>query len=207
MHKIAIVDDHKILRDGLKVLLLEMPDIEVVIEASNGQEFIGQLKYVTPELVIIDINMPIMAGDEAIRKAKEMLPELKVIVLSMNSDGQYFQVMSDLGVDGFIVKESDYEELTRAINTVLKGGKYFSQELLLNLVNKRATSSKINLTDREIEILRYLCLGLSASEIAEKLFLSVRTVEKHRSEMLQRSGMPNSISLVVYAIKNGIIKL
>jgi DNA-binding NarL/FixJ family response regulator len=205
--KVAIVDDHKILRDGLKVLLNEMENIDIVIEASNGKEFIDQLDYFTPDLVIIDINMPVMAGDEAIRIAKNRLPKLKVIVLSMHNEEQFFQTMNLLEVDGYIIKESDYEELERSIVTVLKGGKYFSQELLINLVNNRTTVPNIILTEREIEILRYLCLGLSTSEIADKLFIGIRTVEKHRSDMLLRTGSANSISLVVYAIKNGLVKI
>lgn len=205
--KVAIVDDHKILRDGLKALLEEMGNIDVVIEASNGKEFIDSLKHTTPNLVIIDINMPVMRGDEAVKIAKEKLPELKIIVLSMNNDEQYYQTMNQLGVDGYIIKEADYEELERAIAKVIAGGKYFSQELLMNIVNNRNSVPNILLTPRETEILKYLCLGLSANEIAEKLFLSVRTVEKHRSDMLLRTGSPNSISLVVYGIKNGLVKI
>lgn len=205
--KVAIVDDHKILRDGLKLLLNEMGNIDIVIEASNGKEFIDALETCSPDLAIVDINMPVLSGDEAVRIAKIKFPELKIIILSMHTEEQYFQTMNQLGVDGYIIKESDYEELERAIHTVLKGGKYFSQELLINLVNNKKANASIILTERELEILQYLCHGLSANEIAEKLLLSVRTVEKHRSEMLLRTGSPNSISLVVYAIKNGLVKI
>lgn len=205
--KVAIVDDHKILRQGLKILLNEMEQMEVIIEASNGQEFIDQIQHNIPDLVIIDINMPVMKGDEAVRVARQQYPDMKFIVLSMNNEEQYFKTMNDLGVDGYIIKESDYDELERAITTVAKGGKYFSQELLINLVNNRSSSAKIVLTEREHEILKYLCLGLSTAEIAQKLFISVRTIEKHRSEMLQRTESPNSISLVVYAIKNGLVDI
>lgn len=205
--KVAIVDDHAILRQGLKLLLNEMHNMKVVIEAANGKEFIDQLNAVTPDLVIIDINMPVMKGDEAVRLAKRKHPGMKIIVLSMNSEEQYFKTMNDLGVDGYIIKESDYDELERAIASVMKGGKYFSQELLINLVNNRHVTTKVILTEREHEILKYLCLGLSTAEIAEKLLISVRTIEKHRSEMLLRTGSPNSISLVVYAIKNGLVTI
>jgi len=205
--KIAIVDDHKILRNGLKILLQSMENTEVVIEASNGKEFIEQLQQTVPDLVIIDINMPVMSGDEAVRIARKMLPDLKFIVLSMNNEAQYFKEMNDLGVDGYIIKESDYDELEHAIETVMKGGKYFSQELLLNMVNNRSANSNIKLTDREQQVLNYLCRGFSANEIAEKLFISPRTVEKHRSDLLLRTATPNSVSLVVFAIKNGIVKI
>lgn len=205
--KIAIVDDHKILRNGLKMLLTEMGNIEIVLEASNGQEFIEKLDTCTPDLVIIDINMPIMTGDVAIKMARKKLPNLKVIVLSMNNQEHYFKALNDLAVDGYIVKESDYDELQHAISTVMKGGKYFSQELLLNLVNNKTSSPHTNLTNREQQILNFLCQGLSANEIAEKLFISPRTVEKHRSDLLLRTGSPNSISLIVFAIKNGLVTI
>ena len=205
--KIAIVDDHTILRNGLKMLLGAMENIEVVIEAANGKEFIDQLQHVEPDLTIIDINMPVMRGDEAIKIAREKFPDLKVIVLSMNSEEQYFKTMNDLGVDGYIIKESDYDELEHAIETVMKGGKYFSQELLLNMLNNRSPVHNIELTDREREVLMYMCKGLSTSEIAEKLFISPRTVEKHRSDLLLRTATPNAVSLVVFAIKNGLVKI
>jgi DNA-binding NarL/FixJ family response regulator len=205
--KIAIVDDHKILRNGLKMLLTEMGNIEVVLEASNGQEFIEKLDACTPDLVIIDINMPIMTGDVAIKMARKKIPNLKVIVLSMNNQEHYFKALNDLAVDGYIVKESDYDELQHAISTVMKGGKYFSQELLLSLVNSKTSSPHTNLTNREQQILNFLCQGLSANEIAEKLFISPRTVEKHRSDLLLRTGSPNSISLIVFAIKNGLVAI
>lgn len=205
--KIAIVDDHQILRAGLKVLLQCIDNIDIVIEASNGKEFIEQLEVTTPDLVIIDINMPVMNGAEAVKIARKKFPDLKVIVLSMNREEHYFKTMNDLGVDGYIIKESDYEELEHAIETVLKGGKYFSQELLLSMVNNRPTHMKINLSDREQEVLNYMCKGLSANEIADKLFISPRTVEIYRSDLLLRTESANSISLVVFAIKNGLVTL
>lgn len=205
--KVAIVDDHKILRNGLKMLLNEMGTIEIVIEASDGKDFVDQLEFIEPELVIIDFNMPVMCGDEAIRLARKKLPSLKVIVLSMNNEEKYFKIMNDLDVDGYIVKESDYEELEHAIETVLKGGKYFSQQLLLNLVNNRGSNTSVTLTSREKEVLQYLCKGFSAGEIGEKLFISPRTVEKHRSDLLLRTSSSNSINLVVFAIKNGLVQI
>ena len=205
--KVAIVDDHKILRDGLRLMIDNMDNVEIVIEASNGKEFIDRLQLVQPDLVIIDINMPVMVGEEAVSIVKSQYPSMKVLVLSMNNEEQYYKTMNNLGVDGFIVKESDYNELRHAIQVVLEGGKYFSQVLLLRMVNNRDNNLNINLTNRELDVLRYLCKGLSANEIAEKLFISPRTVEKHRSDLLLRTGTPNSISLVLFAVKNGIVKI
>ncbi len=205
--KVAIVDDHKILRDGLRLMIDNMDNVEIVIEASNGKEFIDRLQLVQPDLVIIDINMPVMGGEEAVSIVKSQYPDMKVLVLSMNNEEQYYKTMNNLGVDGFIVKESDYNELRHAIQVVIDGGKYFSQVLLLRMVNNRDNSLNINLTNRELDVLRYLCKGLSANEIAAKLFISPRTVEKHRSDLLLRTGTPNSISLVLFAVKNGIVKI
>jgi len=205
--KIAIVDDHRILRDGLKSLINEMNDAEVLFEASNGKEFVSLLDSFSPDLAIIDINMPIMGGEEALRLAKAKQPSLKTIVLSMYSDEQYFNTMKSVGADGYIIKESDYDELTQAIHTVIKGGKYFSQQLLLNLIDNKNAHASIFLTPREKEILVYLSKGFSTHEIAEKLFLSERTVEKHRSELLLKTESTNSISLIMFAIRNGLINI
>ncbi|KAF5084747.1 Transcriptional regulatory protein DegU [anaerobic digester metagenome] len=205
--RIAIVDDHKILRDGLKALIQEMENTIFEFEASNGLEFIRLLPNFNPDVVIIDISMPVMNGDEAVKQAKKIAPQLKFIVLSMHTDEHYFQTMKDLDVDGFIIKESDYNELELAINTVKKGGKYFSQQLLLNLIDQKNDKNLNSLTPREVEIVKLLSLGLSTQEIADKLNLSVRTIEKHRSELLLRTQSANSISLIIYAIKNGLISI
>jgi len=205
--KIAIIDDHKILRDGLKALINEMEGTEVVFEASNGKEFLTLLNTFTPDLAIIDINMPIMGGEEAIRQAKIKQPLLKTIVLSMYSDEQYFNAMKQVGADGYIMKESDYDELTQAVTTVMRGGKYFSQQLLLNLIDKKNSKASISLTPREKEILILLSKGFSTHEIAAKLFLSERTIEKHRSELLVKTESANSISLIIYAIRTGLIDI
>lgn len=205
--RIAIVDDHKILRDGLKALIQEMDNTTFEFEASNGLEFIRLLPSFNPDVVIMDLSMPVMNGDEAVKQAKKIAPQLKFIVLSMHTDEHYFQTMKDLDVDGFIIKESDYNELELAINTVKKGGKYFSQQLLLNLIDLKNEKNLNALTPREIDIVKLLSLGLSTLEIADKLNLSVRTIEKHRSELLLRTQSANSISLIIYAIKNGLISI
>ncbi len=205
--KVAIVDDHKILREGLKRILLEMGNMDIVIEASNGKEFIKQLDYIRPDLAIIDINMPVMNGTEAVKISKQKLPGLKIIILSMHSSEDYYNTFNQLGVDGYLLKESDYDELARALKSVLAGGKYYSQELLMDLLSHRGPDININLTRREKEILKLLCSGLSTQEIADRLFLSVRTVEKYRSDMLIKTGVTNSISLVLFAIKNGLFEV
>jgi DNA-binding NarL/FixJ family response regulator len=205
--KIAIVDDHKILREGIKRMLHDIKNTEIVIEASNGEEFIKQIGFITPDLAIVDINMPVMNGEQAVKLAKEKLPDLKILILSMLNSEDYYNTFNQLGVDGYLLKESDYEEFYRAINSVMNGGKYFSQELLINLIQSRNEGKKFKFTKRETEILKLICSGFSTQEIADKLFLSVRTVDKYRSDMINKTGVSNSISLVLFAIKNGLVKI
>lgn len=204
---IIIVDDHKILRDGLKLILTEMGNINILGEASNGEEFISLLATHKPDIVIMDINMPVMNGIEASKKALSIYPDIRILVLSMYGDEQYYNTMMEVGVKGFILKESDFNELERAINALATNNHYFSQQLLLNIIKNKDNNTGVKLTPRESQVLSLICQGFSNNEIADKLFLSVRTVEKHRAELLSRTGSPNSVALVMYAIRNGLVKV
>jgi DNA-binding NarL/FixJ family response regulator len=155
----------------------------------------------------MDINMPIVDGVEATRRALEKYPELKVLVLSMFGEVDYYNTMIDLGVKGFILKDIDNEELIEAIRKVNNGGSYFSQELLLQLIKNKPGSDQVDLTRREKEVLELICLGLSNQEISDKLFISQRTVERHRSSLLFKTDSKNSVSLVIFAIKNNLVKI
>lgn len=205
--RIAIVDDHRILRDGIKALLKEMSNVELVGEASNGIEFLNLIKGVALDLVLMDINMPKMNGIEATREALKILPELKVLVLSMHDDAAYYDSMIQIGVHGFLLKESNYNELQKAIESVMDGNPYFSQDLLLKLLKNKKSSSQVVINDREKELLTLICKGLSTSEIAEKLFLSVSSIEKLRSDLLVKTNSNNSTALAVYAIKHNLVDL
>lgn len=204
---VIIVDDHKILRDGLKLILTEMGNINILGEASNGEEFISLLATHKPDIVIMDINMPVMNGIEASKKALSIYPDIKILVLSMYGDEQYYNTMMEVGVKGFILKESDFNELERAIAALSTNNHYFSQQLLLNIIKNKDNNTGVKLTPRESQVLSLICQGFSNNEIADKLFLSVRTVEKHRAELLSRTGSPNSVALVMYAIRNGLVKV
>ncbi|MFP4059271.1 MAG: response regulator [Bacteroidales bacterium] len=204
--RIIIVDDHQLFRNGLKYILKSLHNVEVIGEASNGADFLQILKSIKPDLVMMDINMPVMDGITATSKALEMHPDLNILILSMYDDYQYYQTMIDAGVKGFILKDADNEELKEAINRIMKGGNYFSQDLLLKLI-KNKDNATLNLTRREKEVLRLLCEGLSTFEISEKLFISDRTVERHRANLLEKTGSKNSVSLVVHAIKNGLVDI
>ena len=205
--KIAIVDDHQLFRSGLRFILENEKDIEVLFEAPNGKQFLEYLKNLQPDVVLMDISMPEMDGIEATQKALEILPELHVLVLSMYSDIEYYNTMIDIGVKGFILKDIDNNELADAIRKVHRGGNYFSQELLLKLIKNKPEGEKIDLTRREMEVLELICKGYSNQEISEELYISQRTVERHRSSLLFKTDSKNSISLVIYAIKNNLVKI
>ena len=205
--QVALVDDHQLFRSGINFIISDTEDIEIAFEASNGQEFLKYLDNYQPDVVLMDINMPVLDGVEATRRAVEKFPMLNVLVLSMFGEVDYYNTMIDLGVKGFILKDIDNDELLDAIRKVYKGGNYFSQELLLQLIKNKPEVGGADLTRREKEVLELICLGFSNLEISEKLFISQRTVERHRSSLLFKTDSKNSVSLVVYAIKNGIIKI
>jgi DNA-binding NarL/FixJ family response regulator len=208
MANIIIVDDHRLFREGLGFIIREMEGLNLVAEASNGKEFLELLKDGKPDLVLMDINMPVMDGAEASRKALELYPDLKILVLSMYGDDQYYNTMIDIGVKGFILKDADNKELKHAVLSILDGDTYFSQSLLLRVIrNRDQKQPKVSLSPREQEVLDLLCKGFSTQQISESLHISPRTVERHRADLLDKTDMQNSISLVIYAIKNNLVQI
>lgn len=212
--RIYIVDDHKLFREGLKLLLSTQDFVNHIYEASNGREFVENLSFVDCDVVLMDIEMPEMNGIEATEMALRMKPGLKVIVLSMYGDEQYYYKMVDAGVKGFVLKNSGIEKVITAIHKVAGGENYFSEELLMNILNHMRDGNKPEpdvpdneISDRELEILYHVCLGLSNQEIADKLFISKRTVDKHRANLLSKTGCRNTAALVMYAIKNKMINV
>ncbi len=203
--KVIIVDDHKAMRNGLAFLLKELGNIDVVGQASNGKEFLELLPGVMPDVVLMDISMPVMDGIEATRRAMELYPNLNILALSMHDDEEYFQSMIELGAKGFILKESDQDVIRDAMDSVMAGKPYFSQEIILHILKKTHTIHKIQFTDREKEVLKLICQGHSSQDIADTLNLGLRTVEKCRSDLMQKTGTTNSISLAVFAVKNRLI--
>lgn len=202
-----VVDDHKIFRESLAYLLSQQIGVEVTGLAGNGKEFTQLLELSKPDIVLMDIEMPVMDGVEATRIALQKYSDIKILVLSMHDEDEFYNTMIDLGVKGFVLKDSDSIEVQRAIDEVLAGRLYFSQELLVRLLKKRKTHLNIELTQREKEVLSLIAQGLSNQEVADKLFISIRTVEKHRSDLLEKTESKNSISLVVFAIKNGLVNI
>jgi len=210
--KVVIVDDHTLFRNGLRILLNTLEDYQVVAEAANGKQFLDLLEKEVPDLVLLDINMPVMDGIEAATIAQKLHPDLKIITLSMYGEEDYYYKMVNAGVKGFVLKNSDIKEVKTALDVVYDGGSFFSSELLQNLVNSLKSSSKskefhAELSEREMEILILICQGLSNQEIGDKLFISKRTVDKHRANILEKSESKNTAQLVVYAIKNKLVEL
>jgi DNA-binding NarL/FixJ family response regulator len=211
--KLYLVDDHLIFREGLRNLI-EVEGIGTVVgEASNGKEFLENFEEAASDLVLMDISMPIMNGIDATKLAIEKNPELKVMALSMNGDEEYYYKMIEAGVKGFLLKDSGIKEIERAIQTIIDGDSYFSNELLRRIITnigKPIDKEKISeniLSPRETEVLIEICNGLTNEEIAEKLFISPQTVKGHRSNLLSKTNCKNSASLVMWAIKNKIIEL
>lgn len=210
--KVFVVDDHDMFRDGIKVLLNNSSKLEIIGEARNGKEFIDRLPDISPDIVLMDISMPVMDGIEASQKALAVNPSLNILALSMFGDEEYYFKMVHSGVKGFVLKSSGIHELENAIFEVASGKNYFSSELLRQIIvniksDKEKEPEKQLLSLREIEVLQHISNGFSNEEIAEKLNISVTTVKTHRSNLLAKTNCNNTASLVMYAIRNKLISI
>ncbi len=212
---LLIVDDHKIFRDGLKLLLSHFSFIGEMYEASNGIEFLDMLDELDPDIVLMDINMPVMGGIEATNRALAKHPGLKIIVLTTFHDDHYVEQMMIAGVEGYMLKRSTPEEFESAIRKVDSGGNYFSDEIVRTVVRKlnrireeaMVRTSLPVLTEREQEILELLCQGFNNEKIGEMIHISPKTIEKHKSSLFQKTDTSNTVNLIIYAFKNGLVKI
>ncbi len=214
--KIILVDDHLLFREGMKLLIEAEGMGTVIAEASNGQVFLNLLETLDPDLVLMDIEMPVMGGVEATVKAIERYPALKILLVTMLDMSEDYAKLVNSGAMGCVVKSAGKAELENAIKTVISGQSYFSNDLLRKLIldfgKKRSEtipdiSAGHDFTERELEVLRLLCEGQSPTEIADKINRSVKTVEAHRSKLLQKTDTRNTVNLVLYAIKNKLVEL
>lgn len=205
--KIVLVDDHALFRNGLKGLISMREGYRVVGEAGDGSEFLEMLPTLEADVIFMDISMPNVGGEEATRKALALRPDLNIITLSMFGDEAYYTRMVEAGAKGFLLKDSAIEEVFEAIDAVVSGGDYFSQRLLSSMSGRLRGTEQLSaeLSSREIEVLLSICRGLSNQEIADKLFISKRTVDAHRANILEKTGCKNTASLVVYAIKHHLV--
>jgi len=216
MTSVALVDDHELLRSGLAGLINSFPEFEVVFEAGNGKEFIEKVDMQhPPEIVLLDITMPVMDGYETALWIKNKLPDTKVLVLSMLSNDMAIIRMLRNGVKGYILKESKPEIFKQALDSV-KNNDFYVNELvrnkLINYVTNEEgaadnTSMLLNITEGEAQFLRWLCLDKSYKEIAQEMFVSVRTIDSHRDNLFKKLEINTRVGLVVFAIKHGIVNI
>lgn len=206
--KIALVDDHALFRSGLRGLIDGRNGCRVIAEAGDGTEFLESAEAMCADVVFMDFSMPTMSGDKATILALERNPELKVICLSMFGDENYYTRMVEAGAKGFLMKDSSMEEVFAAIEAVVNGEEYFCDAIMHTISNAlRRHEDTDALSEREIDVLIGICRGLSTQEIAEELFISKRTVDAHRANILEKTGSKNTASLVVYAIKHQLVEI
>jgi DNA-binding NarL/FixJ family response regulator len=209
--RVFIVDDHEIFRNGLKMVINKLGYAKVVAEAVDGKDFLDQLETTKTDLVLMDIEMPVMNGIEATRTALSKYPELKVIALTMFKEDAYIQSMIEAGVKGFLIKNIRKEVLDRALQAVYHGKTYYSEELwdyfTKTIAGEEKTDPALGLTKREIEVLALIAEGLSNKEIADRLFVSERTVVGHKSNLMTKTNTKNTVGLMAYAMKNGLVSI
>ena len=209
--KILIVDDHKIVREGLSSLIEENGGFDVVGQAANGRDAIKLAKQLNPDIVIMDIAMVEMNGIEATRQLTSLLPDIKILALSMHSDSRYVKQMLEAGALGYLLKENAFEEIVTALNSLLLGKMYVSPQasgnMLQNLAQGQVDNTGSPLTAREKETLQLITEGNSTAEIADRLFISVKTVESHRKKIMDKLDMHSIAELTKYAIREGITEL
>ena len=212
-NRIVIAEDHTILREGLRALLSSHPDLEVVGEAADGRDAIRCVEEASPDLVLLDLSMPRMDGLDAIREISKRSPETKILALTVHKAEEYVLAALQAGADGYALKDATQAELVTAIRSVLAGKRYLSpgvSEKVIEgyLAGKKARTTKTpwdSITAREREVLKLIAEGHKNKEIAEILCISVKTVEKHRSNIMEKLDLHNVSDLTAYAIERGIV--
>ena len=205
--KIIIVDDHKIFRTGLEMILNGITDVKVVGAAYDAHELLRLLEHQETDIIFMDIKMPDINGIELTSMIKKKYPDILIIGLSMFGEIEYFNKMIEAGADGFLLKNTQEEELEQAIHNVMEGHSYFSKEFANTLSRHESVRPKtpVVLSKREKEVLELICKGFSNQGIAAKLSISNHTVDGHRRNLITKTGVKNSPSLVMFAIQNGLI--
>lgn len=209
--RIIIVDDHEIFRSGLRMVINRLGYAEVVAEAGNGLELLELLKTHETDLILMDIEMPIMNGIEATERVLEKFPNVKIIALTMYKDDAYIRSMIEAGVKGFLIKNIRKEVLDRAIQAVFHGKTYYSEELwdyfTKSIIKEEKPEDSLGITKREMEVLMLLSEGLNNKEIADRLFVSERTIVGHKTNLMSKTNTKNTVSLLAYAIRNRLIEI
>jgi DNA-binding NarL/FixJ family response regulator len=211
MIKYIITDDHKIFRQGLKYALSDDTQLHCIGDAENGLELIDLLKHAQPDVILLDLKMPVMDGIETLKQIRPLYPHIKILMLTTYDDEHFVLHLIELGANGYLIKNAEPSEIKKAIHAVYHQGHYFN-DLVNNAMLKKLTrqttpdtTTMVKLSDRETEVLKWICKELTADQIAEQMFLSHRTVEGIRTRLIEKLGVKNIAGLVVYALKNGIV--
>ena len=213
--KIILVDDHQMFRDGVKSILHDEQNMELVGEVGNGSDLYRLLESVKPDMVVTDISMPDISGIEIAKYISENFPDIKILILSMHVREDFIIKAIEAGANGYLPKDTSMNELLEAINTISKGDNYFnrgiSDTILKAFINQsrpqKEAAKKDSLTGRELEIIRNVVDGLTNRQIAEKLCISIRTVDSHKNNIMHKLNLKSSVELVKYAIKNRLADL
>ncbi len=209
--RVLLADDHRIITDGLRILLEGVPDMECVCACSNGAEALESISHLAVDVVLMDIDMPVMDGIAATERIKHDRPAVKVIILSMHDEPAVVKRVMELGADGYLVKNCGREELVYAIRAVHAGQRHFTSSVVDGLVQHRHTMDTAkdvlkDLSEREVEVLAALAEGLGNKEIGDRLFISPRTVDTHRTNLMKKLDIHNLAGLVRVAIKAGLVR-
>lgn len=215
--KLAIADDQVLFLKGLRLLIRSFEDIELIIEANNGQELIDAIATNQPDVILMDLRMPVMDGLEATEKIKALYPDIKIILLTMYDEERLINHMMKAGANGYLLKNEEPNILKEAIHTVVEKEFYFNDyvsKALLRGIQKNhkevrpwETIDNLQLTKREMEVLGLICQERTSAEIADELFISIRTVENHRKSLLTKTDVRNTAGLIIYAIRNQLIDI
>lgn len=210
-YKVVIVDDHDMFRAGVKVLLGKSDKLEIVGEASNGADFLKLLEMVNPDVVLMDISMPVMDGIETTRQALKLKPAIKILTLSMFGEEEYYYKMIHAGVHGFVLKSSGINELEKAILEVGRGSSFFSEELLrfvlINIDAGKEAEQNNTFTQEEVNILKFFTQNKSDDDISKELNTTIDRVRDIHKSLIQKTGSNNTAGLIMYAIRNKIVSL
>ena len=211
--RIVLAEDHTILREGLRALLSADPNFEIIGEAQNGREAVRCVEKLEPDLLLMDLSMPRMSGMDAIREIKKRYPEIKIIALTVHKTEEYLLTTLKAGADGYVLKDATHEELVMAIKNVMGGKSYLSPGVSEKVIegyldgreSNRTTSSWETLSQREREVLKLIAEGFKNKEIAGDLCISLKTVEKHRANLMKKLDLHNAAALTVYAVQKGLV--
>ena len=211
--RIVLAEDHTILREGLRALLSADPNFEIIGEAQNGREAVRCVEKMEPDLLLMDLSMPRMSGMDAIREIKKRYPEIKIIALTVHKTEEYLLTTLKAGADGYVLKDATHEELVMAIKNVMGGKSYLSpgvsEKVIVGYLEGRESNRSISpwetLSQREREVLKLIAEGFKNKEIAEDLCISLKTVEKHRANLMKKLDLHNAAALTVYAVQKGLV--